>query len=244
VAGCPDRAAHLRAAANVERLERELADLDLRIDSSSGSVAKRFDAVLGLLEGWQFIDGWALTPKGQLLVRIYHECDLLVAEAVSRGLFDRLDAPALAGLASCFTYEHRSRNPPPPPWFPSRQVRQAFEAAERIGRDLQAAERKAQLPETRLPDPTFVPLAQAWAAGTDLDEVLRDEELSGGDFVRNIRQLIDLLRQIADTATNPDTRATAREAGDRLFRGVISASSVLGDSEAEEILDDDEAEPE
>ena len=35
-------------------------------------------------------------------------------------------------------------------------------------------------------------LAHAWAAGEDLAEVISDEEISGGDFVRNIKQLIDL----------------------------------------------------
>ena len=39
-------------------------------------------------------------------------------------------------------------------------------------------------------------LAHAWAAGDGLAAVLEDEELSGGDFVRNIKQLIDLLRGI------------------------------------------------
>ncbi len=206
VGRCPDRAAHLRAATQAERLDREIADLDQRIGSSSGSVSRRFDAVLGLLEQWRFVDGWALTARGRLLVRTYHECDLVIAEALSRGLFDDLDPPSLAALVSCLTYEHRSRVPPPPPWFPSPTVRSRFEALERVARDLQAAERRAQLPETRRPDPTFVPLAQAWASGASSREVLDDEDLSGGDFVRNIRQLIDLLRQVAETAPAPGTR--------------------------------------
>ena len=205
----------MRAAGQVERLERELADLDRRIGSSAGSVARRFDAVLGLLEAWGFVRDWSLTDRGELLVRTYHESDLLLAEAVARGLFDDLDPPAVAALASCVTYEHRSRIPPPPPWFPSADVRGRFEQLERIGRDLQAAERKAELPETRLPDPTFAALAHAWASGTDLATVLDDEDLSGGDFVRNIRQLIDLLRQLAGSAPVRETRSGRRLGGRR-----------------------------
>jgi hypothetical protein len=47
-----------------------------------------------------------------------------------------------------------------------------------------------------------------------------------------MKQLIDLLRQIGDAA--PDrpgrqtTAATAREAADRLFRGVVALSSAVG----------------
>ena len=54
------------------------------------------------------------------------------------------------------------------------------------------------------------------------------EELSGGDFVRNIKQLIDLLRQVTEVAPDAATRATAVEAGEQLFRGVIAASTVVG----------------
>jgi ATP-dependent RNA helicase HelY len=235
VASCPDRATHVRAAVQVERIGRELADLDRRIGSSAGSVARRFDAVLGLLEGWGFVRDWSLTDRGELLVRTYHESDLLLAEAVARGLFDDLDPPAVAALASCVTYEHRSRIPPPPPWFPSPDVRARFEQLERIGRDLQAAERAADLPETRLPDPTFAGLAHAWASGTDLATVLDDEDLSGGDFVRNVRQLIDLLRQLAGSAPQGATRRAADAAADGLFRGVVAASSLIGSG-----VDDDE----
>ena len=52
--------------------------------------------------------------------------------------------------------------------------------------------------------------------------------MSGGDFVRNIKQLIDLLRQLGDVAPVPATAKAARDAADRLFRGVVSASSVVG----------------
>ena len=57
--------------------------------------------------------------------------------------------------------------------------------------------------------------------------MLADEELSGGDFVRNVKQLIDLCRQLGDLAPEPDTAAAARRAAELLYRGVIAASSVV-----------------
>ena len=51
--------------------------------------------------------------------------------------------------------------------------------------------------------------------------------MSGGDFVRNMKQLIDLLRQVAETAPDPATASTARAAAERLMRGVVAASSVV-----------------
>jgi ATP-dependent RNA helicase HelY len=63
--------------------------------------------------------------------------------------------------------------------------------------------------------------------GEDLADVLEDEEMTGGDFVRNVKQTIDLLRQIADVVTEPATAAVARSAADACLRGVIAASSIV-----------------
>jgi ATP-dependent RNA helicase HelY len=84
------------------------------------------------------------------------------------------------------------------------------------------------LPVTRALDPGFVGLAHAWASGDDLDEILDDEDLSGGDFVRTIKQLVDLLRQLGDVAPAPATSAAARSAAERLYRGVVETSSTIG----------------
>ena len=107
---CPDRAAHLAALAAAERLGREVEELERSVQGRTESLARRFDRVLRLLEAWGYLDGWELTERGRTLGRLYHECDLLVAEALHEGLFDGLDPAALAGLASVFGYEHRSPN--------------------------------------------------------------------------------------------------------------------------------------
>jgi superfamily II RNA helicase len=72
-----------------------------------------------------------------------------------------------------------------------------------------------------------VALAHAWAAGEPLGEVLGDEDLSGGDFVRNVKTLIDLVRQVGDIAPDQATARSARQAADALHRGVVSISSTL-----------------
>ena len=69
--------------------------------------------------GYVDIAAWRLTDRGQMLARVFHECDLLVAEVVGLGLLDGVDAATLAGLVSTFVYEHRSPDDPPSPWFPS-----------------------------------------------------------------------------------------------------------------------------
>ena len=227
VGDCPDRDAHVRSSVQADRVEQEMADLRREVQGSTGSLARRFDRVLRLLEAWGYLDGWTLTDAGTVLARTYHEADLLVAEAITTGVFDELDVPSFAAVASCLTFEHRGRDRPPDPRFPSSTVRDRFRALGDLSADLAADEEAAGLPITRPPDAGFVHLAHAWAAGGGLSSLLEDEELSGGDFVRNIKQLIDLLRGIGDVAPSPVTADRARQAADALQRGVVTATSSL-----------------
>jgi ATP-dependent RNA helicase HelY len=144
---------------------------------------------------------------------------------------------------SCLTFEHRGRERPPEPRFPSSTVRERYLRLAELAGELVADEDEAALPTTRLPDPGFVHLAHAWAAGDGLADVLEDELLSGGDFVRNVKQLIDLLRGIGDAAPVTATAARARQAAEALHRGVVTASSALED-EPGEVWEDPSADPE
>jgi ATP-dependent RNA helicase HelY len=229
VTGCPDLRRHLRAAERAERLEKDRRRLDRRIQSRTESLGHQFDRVMRVLETWGYVDGWSLTEGGDVLARIYHECDLLVAEALRVGLFDDLDATGVAALASTFTYEaRRPEGRPEEPWFPSSRLKRRWAQLETMATELNLAEEEAGLPLTRRPDPGFVAHAHGWAAGEELAEVIVDEAVSGGDFVRNVKQLIDLVRQLGQMAPEPATAKAAQEAADRLFRGVVAASSVVG----------------
>lgn len=235
VESCPDLDRHLRAQRQVERLDRELADLDRMRRERTASLGAQFERLLGVLDDWEHLDGWHLTDAGELLARIYHESDFLVAESLRQGALDDLDPPTLAGVVAAFTYEHRSAQAPPEPWFPPGPMEDRIGQIDDIARAINRDETIARLPLTRRPDPGFSALAHAWAAGDELDDVLSEETVSGGDFVRNVKQLIDLLRQIGSIAPEPDTATAARAAADALLRGVVVASSAVGTSP-----DDDE----
>jgi ATP-dependent RNA helicase HelY len=227
VAACADLRRHLRAAARADRLERDRRRLEPRIKGRTESLARQFDRVLRVLEAWGYVAEWHLTESGEQLARLYHECDLLVAEALRAGLLDDLDPAAVAGLVSTFTYEARGTGPHPQPWFPSAKLRRRWAELEQLAIDLNRVEEDAGLPQTRPPDAGIFAPAYSWAAGDELGDVIADEEISGGDFVRNVKQLIDLLRQIRTVAAEPATAKAAGDAADRLFRGVVAASSVL-----------------
>ena len=59
-----------------------------------------------------------------------------------------------------------------------------------------------------------------------LDRIFEDDDTGGvGDFVRNVRQLIDLLRQIDETGLLEP--ATVRSALAAVDRGVVAAAGTL-----------------
>ncbi len=226
VATCPDLRRHLRAADRADRLAREVERLHDQVKGRSESLARQFDRVLRVLSAWGYVDGWSLTENGVRLGRLYHEADLLVAESLHAGLFDGLDPPSAAALASCFTFEARGQESPAP-WLPTAVLKERWGQVQELARDLVQTEDEAGLPHTRLPEAGFSAYAHDWAAGRDLERLLSDQELSGGDFVRNVKQLIDLLRQLGDVAPVPATAASCRAAAEALFRGVVAASSVV-----------------
>lgn len=220
---CPERDVHLRALRTRHRLEGEVQRLEDRARGRADSLVEQFDRLLQLLENWGHLDGWALTAKGERLVQIHHECDLVICEAIAEGLFDDVDAAPLAGLLSAFVYESRPSGPRLEEWYPSAEVARRAAALDDLARTVAADEVRLGLPPTRRPDPAFFALAHAWASGRELERLLADD-LPGGDFVRTVKQLLDLLRQIADT--DAPCAATAGRAADAMQRGVVLASGA------------------
>ncbi len=218
--GHPDRDALLAGHHAGRRLRDELRRLDREMSRRGSGLVAQFDSVLDVLRRTGHVGDWQLTASGERLRRIYHESDLLISIALEEGVFDDLEAADVAALASCFTYEHRSADPPPPPVMPSREVAERIGMLAGLTAKLHATERALEVPTGRQPEPGFAATAWAWASGQDLNLVL-DEDLTGGDFVRNVRQLVDLLRQIAAVAAVEETRSAAGRGADALLRGVI-----------------------
>jgi len=220
------RDALVRLARRLEHAEADVAAMRLRVESVGDTLGRQFRRVVDLLRRRGYVTGWSLTDHGAVLARIYHESDLLVAEALNAGLLDDLEPPALAAVASCLTYEHRSRDLPPPPSLPGAVAAERWRALRALADDLVLDEERHRLPPTRRPDPTFAGAAAAWCRGASLEDVLLLADLSGGDVVRNMKQLIDLLRQVGQIAPNSETAASARRTVARLDRGVVALASA------------------
>jgi ATP-dependent RNA helicase HelY len=140
-------------------------------------------------------------------------------------VFAGLDAPAIAAVASTFTYETRIKDAPEPR-VPTMEVGRAIDAVLDLWADIAAREENASLPQTRAPDPGFAEALWRWASGADLDDALRDSLMTAGDFVRSTKQAADVLEQIAEVSPGTDVARRAREARKAIVRGVVAYSGV------------------
>ena len=222
----PDLKFKLNAAKSADRIDREIAQLESRVDKAAEVVSQRFDDVISLLERWEYVRDWKLTPRGALLSRVFHESDLLVAETIATKLLDGLDPTSLAALCSTFVFEYRSPEPAPEPMFPSTQLKSRFRQIQQLSMRLQREESAAGLTPHRAPDAGYIDTVVKWASGTELADLL-GEDTTPGDFVRTMKQLIDLLRQVAQHAPDELTRAAADAAVDRVLRGVVLSASTM-----------------
>jgi len=209
--------------------QRRLARLEKQLTASASEpldpgsdLAARLAAAHGVLEARGMADGWDLTERGSVLTSIHHEADLMAAEALGDGLLEGLGPAMMAAVVSCLTY--RKRGP-----GDSAGVRLAgefpecFEALKALAGRIATAERAVGLDPRDEPDPGFGHVVHAWASGAGLEEVLEDD-MPGGEFVRNVRLVADLLRQVASVAPS-DVSAVAAEAGALVDRGVVAMSA-------------------
>ena len=212
------------SARHVKRLRREIEQMQERARNRSGSVGARFNDVVELLEELGHIEDWSLTPKGNVLAGIFHESDLLIVEAMGNGVLRNLSVVDLVAVLSTLVFEPRGGDSGGPTRWPNDTVRQRFKRIEKISLRLQDAQRSRGLHQHRAPHGGIAHETAAWAAGRPLSRIL-DADLTPGDFVRCMRQLIDLLRQIAMTTDDADLHDTAEQAIQSINRGVVAAAA-------------------
>jgi ATP-dependent RNA helicase HelY len=223
---CPDREDHARWAERWFKLDRDATTLKRRVDQRSNTVARQFDRVCEVLETLGYLAGDDVTELGRPLRRIYSELDLVVAEAIRAGVLEGLPTAGLAAALSTLVYEARRPDDVVSHWVPGGQSQRAVDELERLWRDLSAVERDHRLDFLRRPDAGLAWAAYRWAEGDDLGEVLDGSDLTAGDFVRWVKQLVDLCGQVADAAGSGALRQNARDVVRQIRRGVVAVAPL------------------
>ncbi len=223
---CPDLDEHARHAERRARLEREVRRLETTVAGRSHVIARTFQRVCAVLAHLGYTDGDRVTDAGRRLACLYTELDLLAAECLRRGLWDGLSPADLAACVSALTFESRTAEAATPERLPGGPVRDVLAATVSVWRELDDLETEHRLSFLREPDPGFAWAAHAWARGKSLESVL-GPDLTPGDFVRAVKQLMDLLGQVAVAAgRGTPLRSTALKAVNALGHGVVTFSSV------------------
>ena len=216
---CSDRETHARFAERAERLARESDGLRARVENRTNVIAKTFDRICDVLTHLGYIEGEKPLPQGQILAKIYAESDLLLTESIRAGILDNLTAPELLSVASSMIFQSRSRDDYAPK-MPHQNVANALAEVTRLWAKLEAIESDFDVKTQKEPDFGFAYISYRWAQGNSLSNVLKGSDMSVGDFVRSVKQLMDLLMQIAGASER--LRPICREAIKRSDRGVVS----------------------
>ena len=112
----------------VSRFDRETAAARCSsAPSPNGRPARRISCCSSWATGspsWSetgYLDGWSLTPAGRRLSRIYHEADLLIAEALGADVLAGAEPAVLAGVLSAVVFEPRRARRVPGQQAPRRE---------------------------------------------------------------------------------------------------------------------------
>ncbi len=213
---CPDRESHARFTERAHRIQREIDGLSERINTRTNVIAKRFDRIKLILDHLGYIVNGEISQSGKLLAKIYGETDLLIAESIREGVFSQLSPIDLVAVISVFVYESRSEENAK---IPRGDISEALSKISKIYGRVFNLENDHNLEPMRAPDFGFCWPARSWAGGQSLTSVLKDSELTVGDFVRNMKQIVDLLRQLRSAV--PDLQPIIEDSLKRIDRGVI-----------------------
>ncbi|MGC5627262.1 DEAD/DEAH box helicase [Georgenia sp. Z1344] len=225
--GCSDRENHARVARRWSRAKSELAELTGRIEQRTGSVAQDLVRVCDVLGELGYLDGGSVTEDGRWLARIYAERDLLLAECLRSGDWDGLAPAELAAVASMVVSSNRTADlAAAGAGRPSGALGEAVRRTHRHAARLADLERGHRLPPTEPVDDALVRAVLEWAQGGYLVDVLDIAGIGAGDLVRQCKQLLDVLDQVASAAPSPELAHAAWEAVGLVRRGVVAWSSV------------------
>ena len=217
---------------DVERLTERLAQRRQALDALRNTYWQEFLRVVEVLEQFGAVRDRVLEAKGRLIASLRHDNELLVAEIVARGLLSDLTLAEAAAVCSALSEESRSGEPMIARGFlrsrPKlrRRLEQLIQVAEAVGE----AQRQRHLPMPIAVHPGFMPSVFRWASGDDDWAGIVQESFGGheGDLIRAMRRLIDVLRQLGESAEIPGpTARLLLEAARVIDRGIVLESALI-----------------
>lgn len=226
---CSDREEHARWSDRWWKLYKDNQGLINQINRKTGTIAQVFAQLLQVLERLGYVEylgesEYSLTPRGRVLRQIYGEKDLLTSLCVDQKIFDQLDPASLAAVVSVLVYEAKREEFGGLQRYPTPAISEALGGMHDILQDLNEIEREFRVQTTQELQYGMVWPVYKWARGKTLAQSLDRTSMAAGDFVRWVKQVIDVLDQLAHAyGDNPQMRTLCEAAIDDLKRGVVAS---------------------
>jgi len=202
------------------RVRRALDDIESRIETLQDGDQREFEVMVELLESLGHLDQRVLTPKGELLRRLFVPAGPALAECMFGGGFLDLNPVDLAAATSFFTPCSSARERAAAESHPNPRLAEvwgrAVDAAAHIERV--AAEHDLDAPDS--PDRSIAPALHRWCATGSISEALSAGEVTPGDLAREARQVAELLDQMC--RAEPALTVAAETAQSLLLRGGLA----------------------
>ncbi|MFM1825545.1 MAG: hypothetical protein RLZZ37_180 [Actinomycetota bacterium] len=221
---CPEIQEHLRFGENIERTKNYIKSLEAHLENDFVNLSKKCDQVVDLLMKLDLITSdnskLTLTKWGKFLKQIHSEFDLLIIESLRRNLLNNLTPVQLACLLSGFVYNPR-RDELDIPINIDEIIKNNANQILKLSDEIIETERTFKIINNKSPHFGMANIIKQWCSDVNLKKILQKTEIAPGDFVRNVKQIIDLLRQIKRLNISGITN-TAEDAILLLDKGVVS----------------------
>lgn len=195
-----------------------------RIENRTKSLARQLDQTCQVLRELDYVDDdFRLRDAGTMLQSVYNERDLLVVECLRRGVFDDLNVADLAGaLSVCLAQNRTGGLSRLIPAEASPSLAAGLESMARINFEIANLQQEHYLEDYPPLETDLLPGVVAWARDANLGQCLELTGMSAGDFVRVIRQVIDLADQLRKLNLDPSLHAKFRSVINQVKRGVVT----------------------
>ena len=186
------------------------AAIDRRIRTRTETLARQFDRVLSVLQELGYVEGCLDPTEGH--ARSRGSTGRATCSSPRRsptGCSPTCTPSEVAALVSSIVYESRERDPVTGE-MPTGETRTGTAAPASSGAGSAAPRTPTRSSCAASWTPASPRPVHRWAEGEPLEDVLRETGMAPGDFVRNCKQLLDLLRQIEEVA---EGETAARSSG-------------------------------
>ncbi|MCI0545679.1 MAG: DEAD/DEAH box helicase [Candidatus Rokubacteria bacterium] len=216
----------------LERLEGQLAHKQELLATLRNAYWQEFCRVVDVLRRFGAVQDVKLLAKGQMIAGLRHDNELLVAETVDRGILEDTTLAEAAALTSCFIEESRSGDAAVARLFLRKRpkLQRKLRQLEAVAGEVRLEQRQHHLPMPVGISTGFMPSVFRWASGEDDWSGIVEESFGGheGDLIRAMRRLIDILRQLAESAEVPPGLAALLGRAARVVdRGIVLESALI-----------------